>query len=76
MVMGHFRRHIIRVCELNRETWAFIRDETDDDHEWLPHALQTGVLGVPVSGILIDALANAVAEIQDLFDGKVIPTNS
>ena len=33
--------HLVAVCELNRETWKFIRKETDDDHEWLPNAKQT-----------------------------------
>ena len=40
-----FRLHMLKVCELNRETWKYVRAETDDDHEWLPNPKQTGSSG-------------------------------
>ena len=72
--LGHFRRHMLKVCELNRETWAFIRAERDDDHEWLTNPQQTGVLQIPVTNEMIDAWLSAVTEVEDLLEGrKVIP---
>jgi len=68
--LGHFRRHILMVCELNRETWAFIRAETDNDHEWLPNPRQTGVLRMPVTDEMIDAWLAMVTEVESLFMGK------
>ncbi|MEY9558750.1 hypothetical protein [Sinorhizobium fredii] len=39
------RDHLRAVIALNRETWALIGKEADDDHEWLPGPRQTsGVL--------------------------------
>ena len=58
---GKLRQHMLMVCELNRETWKHIRAETDDDHEWLPHPKQKGVIGLPVTNELIDAWLAAVA---------------
>ena len=72
--LGHFRRHMLKVCELNRETWSFIRAERDNDHEWLPNPKQTGVLRMPVTDRMIDAWLSMVTEVEGLFDGrKAVP---
>jgi hypothetical protein len=72
--LGRFRRHLLKVCELNYETWRYARAETDDDHEWLPNPKQRGVLGLPVRDEMIDAWLAAVAELEGLLDGrKVLP---
>jgi hypothetical protein len=68
--LGRFRRHFLKVAELNRETWKHIRAETDDDHEWLPNPRQKGVLGLPVREEMIDAWLAMVAELEALLDGK------
>lgn len=68
--LRHFRLHFLKVCELNRETWAYIRAETDNDHEWLPNPRQTGVLRMPVTDPMIDAWLGMVAEVEGVFNGK------
>lgn len=68
--LGRFRRHLMKVADLNRETWKFIRAETDDDHEWLPNPRQKGVLGMPVRDDMVDAWLGMVAEFEALLDGK------
>src|SRR5262249_14641758 len=68
--LSRFRKHLIKVAELNRETWKHIRAETDDDHEWLPNPKQKGVLGLPVQDRMIDAWLEMVAEVEALFEGK------
>lgn len=68
--LGRFRRHMIKVAELNRETWKYIRAETDDDHEWLPNAKQKGVLGMPVRDDMVDAWLGMMGEFEALLDGK------
>lgn len=52
--LGQFRKHLIQVAELNRETWKHIRAEKDDDLEWLPNPGQKGVIGLPVRDLMID----------------------
>jgi hypothetical protein len=64
------RLHLLAVCELNRETWRYIRTETDDDHEWLPNAMQAGVLGLPVRDAMIDGWLKGVAEFERLLRGE------
>ena len=72
--LGRFRRHILQVCVLNRETWRFIRAERDNDHEWLPNPRQTGVLGLPVRDDMIDSWLEMVGELEALFNGtKLVP---
>jgi hypothetical protein len=68
--LGRVRRHWLKVAELNRETWKYIRAETDDDHEWLPHPKQKGVLGLPVRDEMIDAWLAMMGELEALLDGK------
>jgi hypothetical protein len=68
--LGRFRRHLMKVAELNRETWNYIRAETDDDHEWLPNPRQKGVLGMPVRNDMIDAWLGMMGEFEALLDGK------
>jgi hypothetical protein len=68
--LGQFRQHLLRVAELNRETWKHIRAETDDDREWLPNPKQKGVLGLPVREEMIDAWLRMMAELEALLDGK------
>jgi len=68
--LGHFRRHMVKFCELSRESWTAIRRETDDDHEWLPNPRQTGVLRVPVTDEFINDWLAMLAETESLYEGK------
>jgi len=74
--LSRFGRHFVEVCKLNRETWKFIRAETDNDHEWLPNPDQTGVLRMPVTNQMIDSWLSMVEEVERLFEGeRVIPAS-
>jgi hypothetical protein len=64
------RLHLIDVCELNRETWKFIRLETDDDFEWLPHPKQTDMLELPINDRSIDAWLRMMNQLEGLFKGE------
>lgn len=68
--LGRVRRHLIRVAELNYETWEHIRAETDDDCEWLPNPRQHGVLGLPVREEMIDAWLAMMRELHALLEGR------
>jgi hypothetical protein len=68
--LGRFRRHMLKVCELNRETWKFIRAEKDNDHEWLPNPKQNGVIGLRVTDEMIDAWLGIIDEVEALLNGK------
>ena len=73
--LSRFRGHLIKVAELNRETWRFIRAETDNDHEWLPHPKQQSVMQLPVRDDMIDAWLAAVGEIEGLLEGERLMFN-
>jgi len=74
--LRHFREHLLKVCELNRETWRYIRAERDDELEWLPNPKQKGVLGLPVRDEMIDVWLAMVEELEGLLNGrKVIPAS-
>src|SRR5262249_12535087 len=68
--LSRFRKHMLQVCALNRETWRFIRAETDDDHEWLPNPKQKGVLGLPVRDEMIDGWLAMIDELEQMLNGK------
>jgi hypothetical protein len=70
------RQRLIAVSQLNRSTWRLARAETDNDREWLPNARQTSAImpGMAVTDERIDAWLGAVAEIEDILEGrKLIP---
>lgn len=67
--LGHFRKHLLAVCELNHETWRYIRAERDDDHEWLPNSKQTGVIGLRVTDEMVDGWLGMIDEFKGLMDG-------
>lgn len=68
------RLHLVAVCELNRETWQHIRQEKDDDFEWLSHPKQKDQLGLPISDRQIDAWLGAMQQSERMLKGEsVIP---
>ena len=73
--LSRFRGHLIKVAELNRETWRYIRSETDNEHEWLPHPKQNSVFQLSVREEMIDAWLGAVAELEALLEGKKLMWN-
>ena len=68
--LRRMRLHMLAVCELNEETWQFIRQETDDEFEWLPHPKQTDQLGIPVTDAQIDRWLAMMLELKQLFSGE------
>lgn len=68
--LGHFRVHVVKFCELSRESWGFIRRETDDDHEWLPNPRQGGVLGINTTDEVIDSWLTTLSEVESLYEGR------
>ncbi len=68
------RLHFLKAAALNQETWAYIRKETDNDHEWLPNPQQVSMLNLRVSDRMIDAWLGLWDELAALFAGeKVLP---
>jgi len=68
--LGRFRQHLVQVCKLNRETWRFIREEKDDDYEWLPNSKQKGIFGMPVQENMISTWLNMMGELEAALEGK------
>ena len=68
--LGRFRKHMLAVCELNRETWKFIRAETDNDHEWLPNPKQTAAIGLRVTNEMIDGWLEMIDQLEELLKGE------
>lgn len=68
------REHLKKVISLNRETWALIERETDDDHEWLPGPKQkSGALpSFEVTPERIQAWLAVLAQFEAALDGKIL----
>ena len=71
---GEVRDHLKTVIALNRETWALIGKETDDDHEWLPGPRQkSGVLpSFDVTEERIQAWLGLLSRFEAALDGKLL----
>jgi hypothetical protein len=66
------RQHFLQAAALNRETWEFVRKETDNDSEWLPNPKQVSVLGLRVNDRMIDTWLALWDELDALFQGKKV----
>ncbi|MBL8825032.1 MAG: hypothetical protein JNJ77_20760 [Planctomycetia bacterium] len=68
--LSRFRHHLLDVAKLNRETWRYIRAETDDQYEWLPNAKQKGVFNLPVRDEMITTWLTMMGELESMLEGK------
>jgi hypothetical protein len=74
--LRRLRLHLVKVCELNRESWHHIRKETDDDYEWLPNPKQTDQLGLPLTDERIDRWLDMMAQWEGLLKGeRLLPSS-
>ncbi|VTR97509.1 hypothetical protein [Tuwongella immobilis] len=62
--------HFERTFELSRASWKFIVAETDNDHEWLPNAVQTGPFGATMTDEQIQSWQLFTQEMSDILAGK------
>jgi len=63
-------QHLEQTLSHSRDMWKFIQAETDDDHEWIPNARQTGELGIPVSDEMIATWLEFLDEAEEVLQGK------
>lgn len=63
-------QHLLSVIETGRESWKFIRAETDDDQEWIPNAKQNSALGVRLTDEMIDSWLSFLNEADELLNGR------
>ena len=63
-------KHLQQMLKLSRESWKYIMAETDDDHEWIPNPGQTSVLGVRVTGEMVNSWQGFLTETEALLAGK------
>lgn len=68
--LRRMRLHLVAVCELNRETWTYIRKEVDDDFEWLPLPKQTDQLNLPLSDERINTWLAMMEQWEGLLKGE------
>ena len=64
--LGHLEAGLTQA----KEMWKFIREETDDDNEWIPNSRQTGVLGIKVTQEMIDSGRETLDEAEQIVKGK------
>jgi hypothetical protein len=66
--LAHFKAMVAH----NREFWAEVAEETDDDNEWLPNAAQTSAMGLGVGADTALAWENVLDEIDAILDGELL----
>jgi hypothetical protein len=63
--------HLEAVVQQSRECWKYAEAETDDDHEWIPNAKQTGVIpGMKVTPEMIAGWKEFLDEADAILKGK------
>lgn len=68
------REHALATIRFNRQFWARLDAETDNDAEWIPNARQTSALGVALPEQVAKAWQAILADAEDMLEGrKLIP---
>ncbi len=62
--------HLRMVIDTGRESWRFIRAETDDDQEWIPNSIQNSSFGIRLTDEMIDSWLMFLDEADDLLQGR------
>lgn len=66
--------HLLAMIAHSRAMWRFVRDESDDDHEWIPSPRQQSVLGLRFTDEMVKGWEDALQEMEALLNGtKLIP---
>ncbi len=72
--MASARKHFLGMVTQSRLSWERSLAETDDDREWIPNPMQTGVLRLRVSRGMIDGWHEVLDEFEAVLNGeKLIP---
>ena len=67
------RQNLLKVMQLNYETWDLIQKETDNDNEWLPNPNQTSPFqALPVTQETIDSWLEAVKASEQVLNGELL----
>ncbi len=66
VALAHFEAMIVH----GKAQWKFIREEKDNDREWVPNARQNSVTRVPVTDEIIDAWLATLEEADQVLKGK------
>lgn len=63
--------HLEAMVQQSKLVWKFVEAETDNDHEWIPSATQTGVIpGIRMSPERIAAWKKFLDEFETILKGK------
>ncbi|MEY4487906.1 MAG: hypothetical protein RIQ79_414 [Verrucomicrobiota bacterium] len=72
--MAEAREHLLAAARLSRATLDAIKEETDNDREWLPAPAQTSVFGLSLTQAQADGWRTLLTELEDLLEGrKLLP---
>lgn len=66
------RDHWRSMIAQNRDFWAALELETDNDREWIPNPRQTSVLPVVVDADIIAAWQAILADAEDVLEGRLL----
>jgi hypothetical protein len=71
--MARVLDHLETVVAMSRQSWRLILAETDDDHEWIPNPLQTGMLpGMRIDRQIIDGWLGFMSELDGMLQGRIL----
>ena len=71
--LAEVRRNLLKMTNLNHQTWKLIRSETDDEREWLPSATQTNWnVSMKVTDEVIDSWLGVIDQLGQVLEGKML----
>ena len=71
--MQRVLHHLKMMAVTSRESWRLILAETDNDHEWIPSPVQTGMIpGMVVTQQIVDGWLQFLDQFDAVLDGKLL----
>ena len=65
-------QHFRAMISYNRNFWAEVMEETDNDREWLPNPDQVSAFGMPVDEELAESWQKVLGEISAVLEGEAL----
>lgn len=70
--MHRAREHLLAMITHSRRSWEAVRQETDDDREWIPGADQTSVMPLEVNIEQVAAWQGFLDEAEKILQGELL----
>ncbi len=66
------KAHFLQMIAQNRRFWTMVKEESDNDHEWIPNDHQSSALGLTLPYGTADIWLSVLTDAEALLEGRLL----